>query len=150
MHVSSSVRPEWRAYKEILKLSYALDEHKSLLGAYPSASDWVEQLEGRYVPAGATLDPWGQPYQYQFLGADPNKPFALFSFGQDGVTGTEGNDADDIRLWGENVVLQAGPREATSKIVWRLLGIFGVVLGAVIATAVVQQRIIGRRSPTVE
>lgn len=46
-------------------------------------------LEDNLVPA----DPWGNPYQYSVPGAN-GQPFALYSFGEDGKAGGEGNAAD--------------------------------------------------------
>ncbi len=42
------------------------------------------------------IDPWGNPYQYIFPGI--HSEMDVFSFGVDGATGGEGNDAD-IGSW---------------------------------------------------
>ena len=52
------------------------------------------------VVASETLDPWGNAYPMSNLSEDgvPGK-IEMYSFGEDGVTRSEGNDTDDINTW---------------------------------------------------
>ena len=60
----------------------------------PDAGSWNgPYLDGETLP----LDPWQQPYQYEYPGThDPDEP-DIWSFGPDGMNGTD----DDIGSWDE-------------------------------------------------
>ena len=59
----------------------------------PTDERAAARWRGPYLDEPVPLDPWNNPYQYSIPGAD-GRPFALYSFGADGVRGGEGNDAD--------------------------------------------------------
>lgn len=59
---------------------------------FHSDTEWT-QLSDR-VP----LDPWGNPYQY-IAPSSYDGEFALFSFGRDGISHSNGNDPDDLNNW---------------------------------------------------
>jgi general secretion pathway protein G len=44
------------------------------------------------------LDPWGNPYAYRSPGEQSRAGYDLLSFGADGQSGGQGEDAD-IRSW---------------------------------------------------
>jgi general secretion pathway protein G len=81
-------------------------------GAYPTREQGLEALwekpllepipvqwDGPYLGKKAPNDPWGHPYEYVVPG--PNGlPFAIRSFGADGVEGGDG-DNRDVTSWGE-------------------------------------------------
>ena len=81
----------------------ALDQYRLDVGHYPSGDQGLQALitrvdneakwAGPYLKKEVPLDPWGHPYQYRFPGAN-GKDFDLFSFGKDGVTGGENENAD--------------------------------------------------------
>jgi general secretion pathway protein G len=59
----------------------------------PVPGNW----NGPYLTREPDLDPWDNPYSYENPG--PNGlPFAIISFGADGLPGGEGND-QDISSW---------------------------------------------------
>lgn len=55
-----------------------------------TAKNWVP---GGYVKGGYPKDSWENDFQYSQPGTD-GRAFDLYSFGADGKTGGEGNDAD--------------------------------------------------------
>jgi general secretion pathway protein G len=75
-------------------------------GRYPSTDQGLQALlekptsppvpknwKGPYLEQ-EPLDPWGQPYTYQFPGSHPPRDYDLSSFGPDGVA-----SEDDIVNW---------------------------------------------------
>ncbi len=51
------------------------------------------------------VDPWGKPLQVvERLDDDGRKRFAVYSFGFDGISKTDGNDPDDINSWSDDPV----------------------------------------------
>lgn len=60
----------------------------------PDDREWIKIFDE--VP----LDPWGNRYRY---GAGEGYPygFGFYSTGIDGVSGSQGNDADDLNSWAE-------------------------------------------------
>lgn len=59
----------------------------------PSSDNW----SGPYLYKDAPKDPWGNEYEYIVPSPDGN-PFAIRSFGADGLEGGEGKDKD-ITSW---------------------------------------------------
>lgn len=91
---------------QIKLLRGAVESMRLDIGSYPSAEQGLSLLvsppsdptqrnrwKGPYLDEAVPLDPWGAPYQYQLPG-DDGRPFTIYSFGADGKTGGEGNDAD--------------------------------------------------------
>ena len=83
----------------------ALDQYKMDYGKFPSmrdgglgalvnkpesAKNW---LPGGYVKGGYPKDSWENDIQYVIPGSE-GRPYDLYSFGADGQSGGEGNDAD--------------------------------------------------------
>ena len=94
------------AETQVRMLRGAIETYRLEVGKLPAVNEGLDVLynppaderlrarwNGPYLDEPAPLDPWGNPYQYSIPGAD-RMPFALYSFGADGVRGGEGNDAD--------------------------------------------------------
>ncbi|MCW8039547.1 MULTISPECIES: type II secretion system major pseudopilin GspG [Acinetobacter] len=83
----------------------ALDQYKMDNGKYPSMQDGglgalvnkpesaKNWLPGGYVKGGYPKDSWENDIQYVIPGAE-GRPYDLYSFGADGQSGGEDNDAD--------------------------------------------------------
>lgn len=78
-------------------IATALDSYRLDVGRYPRALEGLTENDtGRDVWAGPYLrgelpkDPWGNDYVY----TPGDKDFELLSYGADGVSGGEGDDAD--------------------------------------------------------
>ncbi|CAM4167363.1 type II secretion system major pseudopilin GspG [Acinetobacter pragensis] len=83
----------------------ALDQYKMDNGKFPSMQDGglgalvnkpesaKNWLPGGYVKGGYPKDSWENDVQYVIPGAE-GRPYDLYSFGADGQSGGEGNDAD--------------------------------------------------------
>ncbi len=80
-------------------LTYRLD-----IGRFPSTEQGLNALmvapadvaaywKGPYLGDAVPLDPWRNPYQYEYP-ADTLQGFALYSLGADGIKGGEGENAD--------------------------------------------------------
>jgi len=95
---------------QIAMFEMSLELFRLDTGDYPSTAQGLGALRtapadlanpdkwaGPYLGKPVPLDPWDNPYQYQYPGKhDPKKP-DIWSFGPDGVDGTE----DDIVSWVE-------------------------------------------------
>lgn len=94
------------AETQVRMLRSAVETYRLEVGQLPTAEQGLDVLysrpgderagarwRGPYLDEPVPLDPWGNPYQYSIPGRD-GRPFALYSFGADGVRGGEGNDAD--------------------------------------------------------
>lgn len=89
------------ARQDIATLMQALKLYRLDHGQYPSAQQGLPALTDRSRGANAYLDrlpsdPWGNPYQY--LNPGVYGDIDVFSFGADGRTGGDGNDAE-IGSW---------------------------------------------------
>lgn len=84
-------------------LALALDLFELDNGRYPTTQEGLNALKNK--PSALTnwkgpyikkipIDPWGQPYKYNFPGRHDND-YDLFSLGKDGTEGT----SDDIGNW---------------------------------------------------
>jgi general secretion pathway protein G len=91
---------------QIKMLKGALETMRLDIGRFPKTEEGLailfhtptdEKLQtlwrGPYLDDNVPLDPWNNPYQYSVPGKD-GYPFALYSFGANGVLGGEGFDAD--------------------------------------------------------
>jgi general secretion pathway protein G len=85
------------ALSQMDALSTALDSYRLDVGQYPKALEGlIENDTGRDIWAGPYLrgdlpkDPWGNDYVYTPAARD----FDLLSYGADGASGGEGDDAD--------------------------------------------------------
>ena len=55
----------------------------------------VENWQGPYTDKDISNDPWGHPYVYKYPGEHGDEP-DIFSYGQDGQPGGDGNNADIV------------------------------------------------------
>lgn len=91
------------AETQVANFAATLDIFRLAVGRYPTNEEGLEALITR--PADATgwtgpylnkqripMDPWGNPYKYENLGASVR----VSSLGADNATGGEGEDADII------------------------------------------------------
>ncbi len=94
------------AETQIKMIKGALETLRLDIGRFPTAQEGLAILyyapqeerlkslwQGPYLDEAAPPDPWGTPYQYSVPGSD-GRPFALYSFGADGVAGGEQLAAD--------------------------------------------------------
>ncbi|MDZ7782678.1 MAG: type II secretion system major pseudopilin GspG [Halioglobus sp.] len=87
---------------QIKDLEQATEMYKLDVGRYPSNSQGLQALvekpgdadgwNGPYLKSGVPLDPWKQEYQYAYPG--DHAEIDIYSLGQDGVEGGEGEDSD--------------------------------------------------------
>lgn len=74
------------------------------IGRYPNTQEGLAMLSsnvgdqsnwaGPYLEEALPQDPWGNAYQYVLEPSINGQPFSLYSFGADGKSGGEGNNAD--------------------------------------------------------
>lgn len=93
------------AKTQISIFSTSLDAFEVDNGYFPKGAEGLNALveepsdsrtwKGPYLRQGIPLDPWGQPYVYEYPGKHNNKGYDLMCPGPDGQTGTE----DDITNW---------------------------------------------------
>jgi general secretion pathway protein G len=93
---------ESAAKTQIAGFETALDMMEADTGAYPKGSNGLDALvnppsgaqgwKGPYLKKGIPLDPWGNPYVYNYPGKYNPDGYDLISPGPDGRAGTE----DDI------------------------------------------------------
>tara|TARA_R110000823_G_scaffold295738_6_gene415677 strand:+ start:2779 stop:3222 length:444 start_codon:yes stop_codon:yes gene_type:complete len=87
---------------QIKELEQALEMYKLDVGRYPGNSEGLSALSdkpgdaegwnGPYLKSDVPLDPWGQPYHYAYPGK--RAEIDIYSLGQDGAEGGEGEDSD--------------------------------------------------------
>jgi general secretion pathway protein G len=88
------------AKQEMAKLKDLLEQYYFETGSYPSQSDGLaaltRPLPGHNEPlaTGKLTDPWGHPYTYVYPGI--HGKYDLVSFGEDGVEGGDGENADIV------------------------------------------------------
>jgi len=91
----------------LVNIPTALELYELDNGFYPTTEQGLAALRQRPATAPAPrrwngpylkknfIDPWGNPYRYQFPGIHNPESFDLYSYGPDGVEG--GND--DVTNW---------------------------------------------------
>jgi general secretion pathway protein G len=87
---------------QIKDLEQTLEMYKLDTGHYPSTDDGLRALvdnpgnapgwNGPYLKSDVPLDPWKREYHYKFPG--DNAEVDIFSYGQNGSPGGEGEDTD--------------------------------------------------------
>jgi len=95
------------AKTQIELLSVALDGYRLDNGSYPTTDQGLAALRekpsrapvpsnwrGPYLRKDVPMDPWGRPYIYRVPGVRNPAGFDLETFGRDGKSGGEGEDAD--------------------------------------------------------
>jgi len=88
---------------QISELESALQLYVFDTGRFPTTAEGLQALirnptgidswNGPYMKKGVPLDPWGRQYAYKSPG--DHDDFDIFSFGADGLEGTE----DDVCSW---------------------------------------------------
>lgn len=83
-----------------------LEAFKLQVGRFPTTAEGLEALfkspsdaegkwQGPYIESmKVPIDPWGQPYRYQYPAARSSRPYDIWSLGPDRVP-----SADDIGNW---------------------------------------------------
>lgn len=93
----------------VRSLSTAIELYQAGIGVLPTSDQGLNALleapsdlpdptkwDGPYLRDNfQTHDPWGNPYQYQAPGERSRDGYDVWSFGPDGITGTD----DDIGNW---------------------------------------------------
>ena len=87
---------------QIKDLEQALEMYKLDVGRYPSTSDGLKALNdkpggatgwnGPYLKSDVPMDPWKREYNYKYPGE--RGELDIFTYGQNGTPGGEGEDAD--------------------------------------------------------
>jgi len=95
------------AASQISSIELALDQFEVDNGYYPKSGNLNALLEqpgdaqnwrGPYLKKNVPLDPWGNPYSYDYPGRHNANGYDLVSAGPDGRMGTD----DDINNWDAN------------------------------------------------
>ena len=99
------------AKAQIESLESTLRFYRADLNDYPATSQGLESLreppadlvdpnkwQGPYLEDPVPLDPWGNPYQYEYPGQYSQDKPDIWSFGPDGANGSE----DDVGNWTES------------------------------------------------
>jgi len=156
-----------RAYVMVTKASLkclqtAVGEFKSDTGRLPTASEGLDALvlQPSGVPnwrAGGYLetaeipnDAWGHEFVYVL---DPNLPggFGIYSRGRDGVTFSQGHDADDIGTWTLQASSAGYPQKALAArdaMIHRAMSVT-IVLLILAAVVLILTKGFGRKGRTV-
>jgi general secretion pathway protein G len=92
-----------KAKADVSELASLLQVYRIDNGKYPTTEEGLDSLvhqpsdapdwKGPYTTKNISMDPWGNPYQYQSPGPD-GQDFLITSYGADGQPGGTGNDAD--------------------------------------------------------
>jgi general secretion pathway protein G len=98
----NAAKTQIKAFKTPLQ-AYKLD-----IGDFPATGDGLEALRdaptnlqnpdkwsGPYLDSPVPLDPWGNPYQYEYPGKYDTEQPDIWSFGPDGIDNTD----DDVGNW---------------------------------------------------
>lgn len=93
------------AESQISTFGTALDAYEVDMGSYPKGKSGLNDLviaprdaqswKGPYMKNDIPLDPWGNPYIYEYPGKHHAKSYDLMSMGPDGRVGGD----DDITNW---------------------------------------------------
>ena len=78
------------ARSDVATLAQAVESARLHTGRLPTAREGLSGLD-----VTSTLDPWGNPYQYNAPGPDGHD-YEVVSYGADGREGGEGEDADVV------------------------------------------------------
>lgn len=97
-----------RAVSDLSTVRSMLDNFRIDVGRYPTSEEGLESLRSAPADAGGWrgpysqkpigVDPWGNPYIYEWPGNDGDDSYILLSYGADGSPGGEGNNEDIIEV----------------------------------------------------
>ncbi|MBN2024883.1 MAG: type II secretion system major pseudopilin GspG [Pirellulales bacterium] len=79
--------------KDFPSTAQGLEALRNVPNDAPNPDKWA----GPYLDSPVPLDPWDQPYQYEYPGKHGQDLPDIWSFGADGIDGT----ADDVGNWAE-------------------------------------------------
>jgi general secretion pathway protein G len=89
---------------QIKDLEQSLEMYKLDVGRFPSTEEGLSALvekpgsatgwNGPYLKSDVPMDPWNREYHYKYPGE--HGELDLYSYGQDGQPGGEGEDADVV------------------------------------------------------
>jgi len=86
------------ARTDLAKIADALDQYKMMRNNYPSTEEGLDVLiREKFLKAnkdGKIKDPWNKEYIYLYPGQVHADAFDVKSYGEDGVPGGDGNNAD--------------------------------------------------------
>jgi general secretion pathway protein G len=94
-----------KAQNDEAQLRSFLQLFRNDTGRFPSSDEGLDALvtqpsdvkgwQGPYPDKGVPLDPWGNPYVYEYPGPDGDEnSFSIVSYGADAAPGGTGNNAD--------------------------------------------------------
>jgi len=93
-----------KAQADIRTLSSQIDAFRIDVGRYPTTEEGLQVLrippadavnwKGPYVNKDIPMDPWNNPYEYEYPGAYGENSFIIRSYGSDAAPGGEGEAAD--------------------------------------------------------
>lgn len=99
------------ARTQIEMIVVALDNYRLDNGGYPTTAQGLDALQSRptiepvprnwrgpYLRRAVPADPWDRAYEYRSPGEESQMGFDLFSYGQDGEPGGDGENAD-VTSW---------------------------------------------------
>lgn len=143
-----ATRPEV-AGQQITALALAVTAYERDVGRFPSPADGLRALverpagpdaegwQGPYLePAEVPRDPWGNAYGYSVRPEDADRPFNVYSCGEDGVSASAGNDPDDVGLWPTTAPLASAPTAAPPRVRIPRLGSSPVAIIVVLTVGV--------------
>ncbi len=91
---------------QIKDLEQSLEMYKLDVGRFPNTEQGLNALmqkpsgvvgwNGPYLKSAVPLDPWRQEYNYKYPG--DNAEMDIYSYGQDGAKGGDGEDSD-VNNW---------------------------------------------------
>jgi len=91
---------------QIKDLEQSLEMYKLDVGRFPTTDQGLNALmqkpsgvvgwNGPYLKSAVPLDPWRQEYNYKYPG--DNAEMDIYSYGQDGAKGGDGEDSD-VNNW---------------------------------------------------
>lgn len=94
---------------DLQSLRTSLMIFEAINGRPPSNSEGLAALVSNPDPRGlphwqqliseVPRDPWNHPYVYVAPSPDGKAKFGIYSLGADGISRSQGNDADDINSW---------------------------------------------------
>jgi len=98
--------------------------------------NWKQYLDCDRIP----FDPWSHPYVYRCPGVYNPNTCDLYSCGPDGITGSGGNDPDDINSWNPSSPISTWNEAEEFSGLPELAAFGGVVFLAVMAMEVRNKR----------
>lgn len=83
-----------RARVDVRTIGSAARLHFKKHGRYPTSNEGIEGLVEANVLSRLPIDEWGRPYEYTLIDRDGHECVLIGSFGEDGIAGGGGPNAD--------------------------------------------------------